>query len=180
MLLYGAKHWQTHVPTWPLHLYSFLGQANISILYTWAETCSTSTTFYLFSWGTNISWVWGMSGQQGGWSLGAVLVHPADRAGNFVKLNWPGCLGIYHRPIVHYKLVRERTCMKLPACFPAISGMQTLPKLSHALQACRFRWPEFPAASTRRVSRKSEGIWMFFFCSVCVLLLDALYLCTVA
>lgn len=50
---------------------------------------------------------------------------------------------------------RARTCMHEATClFPGRRSSQL--SLSLSLSRCRFRWPEFPAASTRRVSRKSR------------------------
>jgi hypothetical protein len=95
---------------------------------------------YLFSWGT-LSECEACLVNMEGWEL-------------FLFIQRTGQENLSSHPIiVHYKLVREPACMKPPACFLA-GALPNSPSLS--LSRCRFRWPEFPAASTRRVSRKSR------------------------
>jgi len=85
-----------------------------------------------------LSWVWGMSGQHGSWRLGAVLVHPADRTGKFVKLNWPGCPGIYVRLCTTSSCENEHAWSYLPvSCH---QWQQPLPN-SHQMHAAGMQIP---------------------------------------
>lgn len=92
-----------------MHLYSFLGQANISILYTWAETCYT---FYLFSWKALAECEECMVNMEVG---GLELFLFIKRAGKF-------CQAKLTRVSTNISFdcalqARATTRMKLPACF---------------------------------------------------------------